>query len=445
MLSHSLKLAAGCAAMLIVPFTARAGSPPDCHVGAYRLDDGRVLDIAPSVGRTLRWRRYDGETGALERSGDGRWTSTYGWTRRPDGIRVMFGDCASGRMDFGGIEGQRIALEAIDTRFVSHGVTLAGRLVLPAHARKVPIVVLVHGAERDSALRFYALQRLLPGRGVGAFVYDKRGTGESGGEYTQDFDLLADDAVAAMREARRLAGARASRVGYQAGSQGGWIAPIAASRAPVDFVIVCFGLAVSVIDEDREEVALELELKGYGPDVIAKALEVASAAERVFESGFTSGFRALEAVQARYGEEPWFKDLHGNYSHFILGVSSAEIREKGKAYRWGTPFRYDPMPTLARLATPQLWILGGQDLEAPSGETSRRLRKLIVAGRPITLAVFPRCEHGMTEFEVNAGGQRVSTRYAPGYFDMIRDYALRGRIEGRYGDSVVTLPARHSR
>src|SRR4029079_9606082 len=127
------------------------------------------------------------------------------------------------------------------------------------------------GSEDSSAVQTYSLQRLLPAEGVGAFVYEKRGTGGSEGKYTQDFDVLADDAVAAMREARRLAGARAGRVGYQAGSQGGWVAPMAANRAPVDFVIVCFGLAVSVIDEDQQEVEMELRDKGYSAEDSAKA------------------------------------------------------------------------------------------------------------------------------------------------------------------------------
>ena len=83
--------------MLLAAFAARADDVP-CEVGAYRLADGRVVDIAPSVGRALRWRRYDGGTGALERAQDGSWTSTYGWTHRPDGIRVTFGDCAADRI-----------------------------------------------------------------------------------------------------------------------------------------------------------------------------------------------------------------------------------------------------------------------------------------------------------------------------------------------------------
>lgn len=427
-------------ATVFAAIAAHAEEKKNCHVGAYRMSDGGIVDIAPSEGKTLRWRRFDGTTGALTQGGDGSWSSTYGWTRRPDGIRVAFGSCDHGTIVFDGIEGRRIPLQATDTRFTSQGVVLAGRLVMPPGRDRVPIVVLLHGAEHDSALEFYALQRLLPAQGVGAFVYDKRGTGASGGTYTQDFELLASDAIAAMHEARRLAGARASRVGYQAGSQGGWVAPIAASREPVDFVIVCFGLAVSVVDEDQEEAALEMRLEGHDPETIAKALEIVRAADVLFASSFTEGFQEFDRVRAKYRDEPWYKDVHGNFTHFILGASSEDIRAKGPAYLVGTPFLYDPMPTLRELDVPQLWILGGMDLEAPSEETSRRLRQLIAAGKPITLALYPEAEHGMTAFETKPGGERVSTRYMPGYFEMMRDFALHGRLDRTYGTSEVVKP-----
>jgi pimeloyl-ACP methyl ester carboxylesterase len=301
-------------------------------------------------------------------------------------------------------------------------------------------VVLVHGSERDSAREFYALQRILPALGVGAFVYDKRGTGGSGGVYTQDFTRLARDAVLAAHEARRLAGGRAGRVGYQGGSQGGWVAPIAATQEAADFVIVSFGLAVSVIDEDQQETALEMRLKGHSDAEVAKALEVAAAAEALFESGFTTGFEELEAVEAKYRGEPWFKDVHGNFTYIILAMTPAERRQRGSEFRWGTPFRYDPMATLAALKTPQLWVLGGQDLEAPSAETSARLKRLIIQGRPITLAFYPKAEHGMTEFEIDAKGERLSTRYPAGYFSMMRDFARTGRLAAAYGEAVITRP-----
>ncbi len=418
---------------------ARAADTLDCHIGSYRLNDGGIVDIAPSDGATLRWRRFDGTTGALHKTPEGNWSSTLGWTGRPDGKTVSFSDCQTGRIDFDGTPGNRIAFEVTNTRFASRGTTLAGRLVMPKGAGKVPIVVLLHGSENDSALTTYALQRILPAEGIGAFVFDKRGTGISGGSYSQDFDLLADDDVAAMHAARRLAGLRLARIGYQGGSEGGWVAPIAANRDPVDFVIVCFGLAVSVIDEDRQGVEIEMREKGHSPVEIAHALEVARAAETVIASGFTRGFAQFDAVRAKYRNAPWYKDLHGDFTWMLLPHSQAELKAMAPKYRWGTPFYYDPMPALRASSVPQLWILGGEDYEAPSAETSRRIKSLIGSGRPFTLAIYPHAEHGMTLFETAADGTRLSTRYAPGYFAMIRDFARDGRLHGIYGDAVLTL------
>jgi pimeloyl-ACP methyl ester carboxylesterase len=438
-LSHS---AVCCMLLLAVTIAgvaeSRAAETEDCRIGSYRLKDGSLVDISPATGEALRWRRFDGTTGALRSSSAGQWLSTYGWTDRADGKRVSFPNCGDGEIYFDGVPGQRIAFEVTETTFHSRDTALAGRLVMPNGSGKVPLVILLHGGERDSALTFNFLQRMLPAEGVAVFVFDKRGTGSSGGSYSQDFSLLADDAVAAMREARRLAGARAGRVGYQAASQGGWVAPIAANRASTDFVIVCFGLAVSVIDEDQQQVEMEMRDKGYSREIISQALEVARAAENVIASGFTQGFEEFDAARARYGKEPWYKDLHGNYTHHLLPHTEADLRAAAPLYNWGTPFHYDPMPTLRAGTTPQLWILGGRDYEAPAEETGRRIRSLIADGRAFTLALYPRAEHGMTLFETAAGGERISTRYAPGYFAMLRDYARDGRLSGPYGDAEIT-------
>lgn len=418
---------------------ASAGEPASCHVGSYRLADGRIVDVGPSDDGTLRWRTFNGRTGALERATSGAWHSSEGWTGRDDGISVSFPNCNAGDIRFNGAPGKRIRFDSKNVIFTSHGTRLAGRLVLPLGTTKVPVVVLVHGSERDSALVYYYLQRMLPAEGVGVFVYDKRGTGISGGEYTQNFSVLADDADAALYQARQMAGARLGRIGFQAGSEGGWVAPIAANRSHVhvDFVIVCFGLAVNVIDEDQEAVELQMREKGYPHDVIARALEVAGAAETVIASGFTRGFQEFDAVRAEYRSKPWYKDLQGDYTWLVLPYSDSQLRALAKKYNWGTPFYYDPMTTLRVDRTPQLWVLGGQDYEAPSAETSRRIKSLIESGLPFTLACYPHAEHGMTLFEVQSDGTRVSTRYAPGYFDMIRDFARLGQLPGTYGDAEI--------
>ena len=429
-------------AAMVAPGAVRASPVADCHVGAYRLSDGSVIDLAPNDGGGLRYRQFDGATGVLREGKDGGWTSTLGWTDRPDGKHVVLGACGAGELRVDDLTGQRIDFDVSETRFRGRGVELVGRLVLPRGKDRVAIAVLIHGSENTSAREMYALQRLLPAVGIGAFVYDKRGTGESGGVYTQDFSVLADDAVAALREARRIAGRRAGRVGLQGGSQGGWVAPLAASRVPVDFVVVSFGLAVSPIEEDLQEVELEMRLAGHGPEVIAKALDIARAAEAVMMSGCTDGFARFDELRAKHRGEPWYKDLRGNMTRLLLPYSEQELREKGKAYRFGTPWHYDAMPVLRVVKAPQLWILGEDDLDAPSAETGRRIRSLAAQGRPITLAMFPHAEHGMTEYERSPSGERISTRFAPGYFAMLRDFIRDGRLTGAYGASTIARPAR---
>lgn len=409
----------------------------DCHIGAYRLADGSLVDIGATDGPHLRWRREDGTTGVLTRQPDGTWTSTLGWTDRPDNTKVRFSGCAGKKITFDGIAGHGIAFDIANTRFQGAGVTLAGRLVLPKGQSHVPIVVLVHGSEHFSALDFYSLQRMFPAMGIGVFVYDKRGTGASGGDYTQDYLLLADDAIAAAGEARRLAGKRAGRIGYQAGSEGGWVAPLAAKISPVDFVIVGFGLAVSPLEEDREAIAYDMQRNGYGPDVMAKAMQVADASAAILLSNFRSGYEKLEALKQRYGKEPWFKHVHGDVTFALLAMTPAQLKQKGPVLLAGAPWQYDPMPVLRHLDTPQLWILGGEDADAPSAETIKRLRGLQQARRPITLAVYPHAEHGIYQFDTKPDGTREDTRNPPGYLDMMRDYVLHGRLIGKYGDAVL--------
>jgi pimeloyl-ACP methyl ester carboxylesterase len=408
----------------------------DCRIGTYRLADGSDVDIRPVDDTHLRWQRKDGTTGKLTRVGGDHWVSTLGWTDHPDGTRVSF-DCAARTIEFGSRSGKRIDFDVVDTRFQGAGVELAGRLVMPRGTGKVPVVVLVHGSEHDSALDFYALQRLFPSEGIGAFVYDKRGTGRSGGRYTQDFLTLADDAIAAMHEARRLAGTRSGRVGYQAGSEGGWVAPLAARIEPADFLIVGFGLAVSPLEEDREAIALDMAEGGYGPEAMSGAMDVSRATRQVLLSDFRDGYDGVEAVKKKYGSEPWFTHVRGDVSWIILQKSESWLRQTGPTLFPGIPLNYDPMPVLRNLETPQLWILAQNDLDAPSAETARRLAMLTAEGRPITSVMFPRTEHGIYEYEMAPDGSRVSTRQPEGYFRMMRDFILNGEIGPNYGDARI--------
>jgi pimeloyl-ACP methyl ester carboxylesterase len=171
-----------------------------------------------------------------------------------------------------------------------------------------------------------------------------------------------------------------------------------------------------------------MERAGFGPEIDAKAMEVADASAKIVESNFTEGYEQFAAVKRKYGDEPWFKSVRGNITWYLLAASEEEIRKQGPRLLEGVPAQYDPMPVLTNLDVPQLWIVGGQDRDAPPAETLRRLAALKKSGRPITTAVFPGADHGMYEFETRADGERVSTRQPEGYFQMMQDF-----IEGRPG------------
>ena len=107
--------------------TSRTGG---CSVGIYQLDDGSKLDVGLSDGDNLRWRKQDGTTGLLTRDANNAWSSTLGWTGRPDGKRVSF-ECDTDAIIFAGIAGKQIPLQVTNVTFQGAGVSLAGRLVMP--------------------------------------------------------------------------------------------------------------------------------------------------------------------------------------------------------------------------------------------------------------------------------------------------------------------------
>lgn len=414
-----------------------------CHVGVYRLQDGSWVDVAPIAGTGLRWRRLDGSVGRLVRAEDGRWTSTLGWTDRVEGPQPQLGACEDGRLTFEGQPGVRVPLDVQDTTFTGQGGTrLNGRLILPPGQTDVPIMVQVHGSEGANALDFNAYQRFAPASGVGVFVYAKRGSGGSQGRYTQDFHVLAEDAAAAVVEARRLAGDRAGRVGLQGGSQAGWIAPLAAGQTPVDFVIVGFGLAFSPLAEDSDQVMLDLKARGWGPEVLEKAREITDVTGALTASRGAVGFEALDAVRAKYRSEPWFADIKGEFTGMLLNTPNEQIIEMAPRLDVGTSWDYDPLPVLNSLNTPILWVLAEDDLEGPPDATRQRLTDLANRGRPITVLEYPDTDHGIIRFETGPDGRRTPLGYAPGYYQAVLDWARTGRLDDDYGAGrIMARPA----
>ena len=437
--------------LLAFALAACSGGDPDidpqiaCHVGLYETAQGEAVDLGPLSSPALRWRTLDGRTGRIAPGEDGVWSGSIGWTDYPHPARFEIGECGSDVIRIEGIAGlegeaRRVAFEMQDVVFQGEGESLAGRLVMPRGEGPFPLLVLVHGSERSSARDFYYTQRLLPAQGVAAFVYDKRGSGGSSGSYTQDFDLLAADAVAALAEARRLAGDRISASGYFGGSQGGWVAPYAATMSDPDFVIASYGLAEGPLAEDRDEVLLDLVQAGYGEDEAAMAggRAIAEAAGRVMASDFEEGVEELAELKRLYRDEPWYAAIEGEFTKEFLVRPIWQTRAGMPFFDVGTSWNYEPRPVLASLDMPSLWVLAEDDAEAPSAATRAILAELQAEGAPIDVAVFPDADHGMIDFIPGPDGARFETRYSESYFRLLAEWAHETRFQGRYGRAELS-------
>lgn len=406
-----------CLAVAAMPGAAFATEPRDQNLlGAWLLEDGRVITLAPSTNGTWRYRLVDsGRSGRLHRVDD-HWQAGPGFDdRTPARTTFVRTSAGGGRWREGDVE-QEVARVPVQEREVffrgEDGIALAGRLVIPLSSPPSPVVVLVHGSERTGAVGQWHEPYLLAAHGIGAFVYDKRGTGRSGGTFTMDFATLAADAAAAYDAAAGQPGVDGSRIGFEGHSQGGWVAPLAATLRPAaDAVLVAYGSASSPLDEDRFQCLLDVPAADR-----AAANALVDASHVLLLSRLEQGWPAYRQQVAAARRTPWFDRL-GNCIAGQLHRYPAWIVRKFGASRLpaGLAWDYDAMGVLEKVAQPMLWLLAADDREAPSADTAARIEALAREGKPYRHCVFPGADHGMVLLDRNRPG-RVITGYAPGYF-----------------------------
>lgn len=411
-------------------------APPETRfTGAYALDDGSLVFIAPREGKVLRYRTMEGESAALWPVADKQYEGGKGWAERePVMNRFRFETDGEGRPagfsweKSGAPLRHAVAVKLVEQIFTfsSGDLTLRGKLVLPVGTGPFPAVVLVHGSEADSAVDHYFEPYMYAANGIASLVFDKRGTGESGGEYVQNFRVLAGDVVAAVRWLRTQQTVDGARIHLAGFSQGGWIAPLAAQQdGGIRSLLIGYGPMVPVTGEDRWGYVYALRQKGLGDDAIASADRVNAVIEDILDRGQNRWSELGEMLDASR-QEPWFAAVSSSDS--ALGLVTGTklplwVIRVGAWWELGrhrdNPFidrTYDPVPTLTALNTPSLWIFGGEDSSMPTEWTIDELRKLQAGGKPIEYVVYPDADHGILRFEKSAQGERRLLGYEPDYF-----------------------------
>jgi uncharacterized protein len=117
--------------------------------------------------------------------------------------------------------------------FHTGSVILAGTLVLPRRDHHCLGVVLIHGSGDDTRTDYRVFAEHFAEHGIASLIYDKRGVGESTGSWRAGtFAELAGDALAGMSLLAQRGEIDEEHIGLWGCSEGGWVAPLAASQSP---------------------------------------------------------------------------------------------------------------------------------------------------------------------------------------------------------------------
>lgn len=411
------------------------------YVGAYRFRNGDyividrfpntqdtlwVTDVKSGQTRTIFPRSETQFTGgpALYVASPTRQTLTF----RGDGVHVIDLDHKDRQS---GAFATRSNIRQEEVTFKNGDVTLAGTLLLPAAKGKRPALVFVHGSGAQSREMYWGLGYLYAARGFAVLAYDKRGVGKSTGNWREaSFQDVADDAVAGAKFLQARTDIAANQIGFWGQSQGGWIAPLAASRFPeAAFAVALSGGGLTPADTELFDSEFELTIAGYSADEVKEAL----AWQRLKNETIVSQDKWDEyaRAQAIAKDKKWFR-------HPGVDIYGPDKRDHPFWTHMRISYFYDPAPALRASKAPLLAIFG--ELDSPEGvkaNVSAIKQILDQAGRrDYTVKVYPNGSHNLMEVPPDNPKEWVRLkRFPPGLFETMVDWTttqIRGRAQVRH-------------
>lgn len=278
--------------------------------------------------------------------------------------------------------------------FANEGLRLAGTLYKPIRQSPYPAVVVVQGSGAQGRGTYYYRfwGDFFARHGVAALIYDKRGVGASEGDYTTaTFDDLAGDASAAVELLAQRSDIDSSRLGLFGISQGGWLAPLAASRTPaVRFLILDVGPAVSVEEQELNRVEFTMRADDEPEASVEQALDYTRWA---FHAAYSGNGRTELAIRlARARRTDWAKYV--------------QLVESPRDFEGWKRIRYDPAAVLKKTTVPILCLYAEKDLLVPPRTNEAKMKAYLRAAgnSDATIEVIPNVGHDMERFASLKGG-----------------------------------------
>ena len=301
-------------------------------------------------------------------------------------------------------------------------VKLSGTLLLPlGKAAPLPAVVFAHGGAPEArtvnkgwALRFVR-------RGIAALIYDKRGVGESTGDWrAANLEDLADDLLAGVRllKARRDIDPR--RIAVAGHSQGGTIAPLAAVKSrDVSYVISSAPSAVNYAEQSVYHRANVMRESGFSEEAVRQA---SALREKLYATGrlllendprAEAERRKLSAELETYKDAPWLE-----------AAALPPNLDNDKPTRGGLELLFfEPLPVWEGLRVPALFIWGDKDTVVPveKGRAIIESARRRSGASDYAIKVFPNVTHAITISRPQSAGWDFP-RAATDYLDATADW-----------------------
>ena len=301
-----------------------------------------------------------------------------------------------------------------EVRFSNGSLRLAGTLISPTTGGRHPTIVLVHGSGAEDRDYMVPWARFLVRRGFAIFGYDKRGVGESAGDWnTASFDDLAADAVAAIEQLKTRADVDPRRVGLLGLSQAGWVMPLAAVKSSdVAFLISLSGAGIPAAETTIDQARNEMTAGGMPPQTVDDIIALLKLQYAFARNGqnWDEYAAARDRLVAKMGAAP--PSIPGKPDDPYFGF----IRRL---------YFYDPQPTLRRLQTPTLALWGALDnnIVAEKNRAAWDDALRAAGNRDYTLEIVPKANHALWQAKTGSNAEAKSlSRFAPEYFATVREW-----------------------
>ncbi len=333
---------------------------------------------------------------------------------------------------------EQLPYEEEEVAFENGEIHLEGTLTIPEGAGPFPAVVMITGSgpqNRDEELLGFPVFRVivdhLTRNGIATLRYDDRGVGGSTGNVskstTEDF---ATDVLAAVEVLVAHPAVDPDRIGLVGHSEGGVVAPLAATRSErVAFAVLMAGTSVTGAEIIYEQSA-----------AIARA---AGAAEGDIE--WTTAFqrRLFAAIEADEELDPLRRELHEmikaqtealpeDQRAAIVDIDAyVQTQVSAQVDRVLTPwFRYflsyDPAVALKEMDQPVLALFGDLDLQVLPSQNVDPMAESLQDHPDATIEVIPGANHLFQAATTGSPAEygTLEPEFIEGFLDKISDWIL---------------------